>query len=326
MLRLFPRLVFCCLIVPCLLTLTLLALLRPAILAQTDVPANYPPDPPLAITPYDGAEDVARSTELYWVGSDPDMFVPENPDQEMLTFTVALGTTEPPPVVARQAENWYRPPAPLRYDTQYFWQITATDRQGASTAGPVWLFTTEVFTPTPPAIEQHYEVLGDAGGMLNSIASGDGYVFMSVGQRLVVADVTSPNNPTLLGATIAFTSTITGLAVRQGYVYVAHAAGLSVVDARNLGALVEVDRYPLEQTQDVLAQGNLAFVLARVEGLVIYDISIPQKPVKIGHHAIRNGRMVAVTAGYAVIPKADEPVLEIVDISDPATDKANLFL
>ena len=49
--------------------------------------------------------------------------------------------------VAQPDDHLYQPPAPLSYDTTYYWRVTAKN-SGGSTPGPLWSFTTE---SAPPA-------------------------------------------------------------------------------------------------------------------------------------------------------------------------------
>jgi hypothetical protein len=92
---------------------------------------NRPPYPPRNPTPADGAKAVPIDQTLSWRGGDP--------DGDPVTYTVAFGSSDPPPVVDTTALTQYTPV--LTTGTTYYWAITATD--GISiTAGPLWRFTT----------------------------------------------------------------------------------------------------------------------------------------------------------------------------------------
>ncbi len=94
---------------------------------------NQPPNVPSAPQPPDGASDVILHQSLSWQGGDPDL--------DPVTYTVALGTVDPPSPVAVVTQTLYTPA--LISNTTYFWQITATDGL-SQTAGPVWQLTTGV--------------------------------------------------------------------------------------------------------------------------------------------------------------------------------------
>jgi hypothetical protein len=75
---------------------------------------------------------VPTNQTLSWQGGDP--------DGHPVTYTVALGDANPPPVVATRIVTNYAPSG-LATGTIYYWVITATD--GISTSvGSVWHFTT----------------------------------------------------------------------------------------------------------------------------------------------------------------------------------------
>jgi hypothetical protein len=94
---------------------------------------NRAPDAPACPLPSLGEVDVPVTSTLAWGGSDP--------DGDALVYTVALGTSDPPPVVATSLTTSAFDPGPLQGDTTYYWQITATDGSSA-TSGPMWQFTT----------------------------------------------------------------------------------------------------------------------------------------------------------------------------------------
>ncbi|MBN1580336.1 MAG: hypothetical protein JXA89_06510, partial [Anaerolineae bacterium] len=103
---------------------------------------NEMPTVPSAPQPGDGTVDRPVPERLDWESEDS--------DGDQLTHIVALGTSDPPPIVASCVTTAYNPEA-LRGHTTYYWQITATD--GISTAsGPVWQFTTANREPNVPSL------------------------------------------------------------------------------------------------------------------------------------------------------------------------------
>jgi endonuclease/exonuclease/phosphatase family metal-dependent hydrolase len=106
--------------------------------AATDV---TPPAAPSVSMPSIGATALSTSIALNWVAA-----------QDATHYDVALGTTETPPAVSlNQTATYYQPPAPLSYNTTYYWRVIAKN-SGGSTPGPLWSFTTESAPPadTPP--------------------------------------------------------------------------------------------------------------------------------------------------------------------------------
>jgi hypothetical protein len=94
---------------------------------------NHAPNVPSDPTPADGAAGVPLMQTLRWQGGDP--------DGDVVTYTVAFGAVNPPPVVASNVTtNTYNPGSLLK-DTTYYWAITARDAVSV-TAGARWSFTT----------------------------------------------------------------------------------------------------------------------------------------------------------------------------------------
>jgi hypothetical protein len=106
-------------------------------------PPNQAPYMPTNPIPANGATAVPITQTLLWQGGDP--------DDDVVTYTVAFGDSDPPSVVATGATTNSYDPGVLIHDTTYFWIIAATD--GISTAvGPTWRFTTTVAPPSQAPI------------------------------------------------------------------------------------------------------------------------------------------------------------------------------
>ncbi|MBN1873955.1 MAG: hypothetical protein JXA33_06980 [Anaerolineae bacterium] len=97
-------------------------------------PTNAAPNVPSAPHPSHGATGIATTTALSWSGGDPD-------SGDSVTYTVAFGTNNPPPVMDSNVTTTGYNPGSLITGTLYYWQITATDGL-STTTGPVWSFTT----------------------------------------------------------------------------------------------------------------------------------------------------------------------------------------
>jgi hypothetical protein len=66
-----------------------------------------------------------------------------------VTYDVYFGTNTPPSLVATGLSATTFDPGMLEYCTTYYWQIVAWDNHGASTAGPIWEFTTNCLPNEP---------------------------------------------------------------------------------------------------------------------------------------------------------------------------------
>jgi len=98
--------------------------------------SNMPPHCPRNPYPINYADEISIYATLSWKGSDP--------DNDPLNFDVYFGTTENPPLVKSNQNNYDYYPGPLNYNTEYFWKVVAKDDHGESTICYDWHFTTGV--------------------------------------------------------------------------------------------------------------------------------------------------------------------------------------
>jgi len=116
-------------------------------LFTTRAEPNNPPYAPNNPSPADDATDINVDTSLSWEGGDPD-------EGDTVTYDIFFGTISPPPkLVSNHTSSSYQP-ATLQGNTTYYWKIIAWDNHGASTPGPIWVFTTEILGDITPPIVQ----------------------------------------------------------------------------------------------------------------------------------------------------------------------------
>ncbi len=110
---------------------------------------NNPPNQPANPGPSNGALNQPVNSTLSWICSDP--------NGDPLTYDVYFGTANNPPLTASNQSNTSYSPGALNNNTTYYWKIVAKDNQGATTAGPVWNFSTEATGSggdiTPPEVQ-----------------------------------------------------------------------------------------------------------------------------------------------------------------------------
>lgn len=97
---------------------------------------NDPPYVPAAPSPANGRTDRSVNVNLSWTGGDP--------DDDTLTYDVYFeaGDATPDAPVSDDQSDPYYDPGTLAAQTTYYWQIVSEDEHGATTAGPIWRFTT----------------------------------------------------------------------------------------------------------------------------------------------------------------------------------------
>jgi formylglycine-generating enzyme required for sulfatase activity len=101
---------------------------------------NNPPHAPVLVLPADGSTNQALSVTLTWSCTDP--------DNDVLSYTVYFGKTNPPQaaVSSNQNANSFMKTG-LDTNSTYYWKIVAKDPRGDSSAGAVWSFTTKQNSP-----------------------------------------------------------------------------------------------------------------------------------------------------------------------------------
>jgi hypothetical protein len=102
--------------------------------------ASAPNLPPTALTnptPADSATGVAvKKTTLRWLGGD-------DPEGKQVKYNIYLDTVSPPAKkIGDAGSNKKRTLGRLDPLTTYYWKVVAKDKEGATTEGPVWRFTT----------------------------------------------------------------------------------------------------------------------------------------------------------------------------------------
>ena len=95
---------------------------------------NYPPNPPLLVSPANDALNVSVTPTLSWTVSDP--------DGGPLVSDVYFGTSPTPPLVASGISATTYAPGVLSFSTPYFWKIVVRDPAGGQGVGATWSFTT----------------------------------------------------------------------------------------------------------------------------------------------------------------------------------------
>jgi hypothetical protein len=121
------------------------------------------------------------------------------------------------------------------------------------------------------------ELVGQWGGPSTAVAVSGNRVYLGVGPRLVVLDVTQPAGPTVLGQTEVLPGPIRAVAVAGDYAYVMAGAGLQIIDVSNPAAPLRVREDAAAYGEGVAVAGNYAYV-ADGSSLYIFDVSNPAAP------------------------------------------------
>jgi len=148
--------------------------------------------------------------------------------------------------------------------------------------------------------------------------SGD-YVYFGSGTVLLIADVSAPASPQLVGE-VLLPDFVGAVEVSGGFAYVAdYDAGLRVIDVSTPAAPIEVGFVDTPgRAFGVAVSGGFAYVADFTAGLRVVDVSTPAAPIEVGFYDTP-GRAygVAVSGGYAYVADWSKG-LRVVDVSTPA--------
>jgi hypothetical protein len=128
---------------------------------------NDPPYTPSNPDPYDGETDVDVDHDLSWDGGDPN-----SGDTVAYDVYFEADDSTPDELVSEGQSGTTYDPGTMDPNTDYYWQIVAEDNHGATTTGPIWLFTTEnnpPYTPSDPDPED-----GETGVDVTAVLSWSG--------------------------------------------------------------------------------------------------------------------------------------------------------
>jgi len=162
-------------------------------------------------------------------------------------------------------------------------------------------------------------------GPISAVAVSGDYAYFGSGAALMVADVSNPSTPQVVG-NVALPGLVGAIAVSGGYAYVV-GESLSVIDVSTPSSptqvgFLEIQSYALS----VAVSGGYAYIAAMYEGLRVIDVQVPSAPVEVGcYETVREASNVAVSGGYAYVTDDGEG-LRVVDVSTPSAPRQVGFL
>ena len=165
-----------------------------------------------------------------------------------------------------------------------------------------------------------FRLVGQVGGPTQGVAVQGNYVYIGVGLKLVVLDVSNPGSLREVGATTPFSYFVEDVAVSGKFAYVAAGgAGLRVVDISDPSHPTEVGAWDSSgYAEGVAVAGNIVYLADGPYGLRVVDVSNPAQPAEIGFAFPMNYAFkIAADGHYAYIAAAGAGLL-VADVSDPA--------
>jgi hypothetical protein len=165
------------------------------------------------------------------------------------------------------------------------------------------------------------ENVGQLGGAVRAVAAQGTYVYIGMGQRLAVLDISSPTTPRMVGQTEDL-GQVTAVAVAGNYAYAVRGDDIFwVIDVSDPSAPTRVGGYDFPSTpklHDVATDGSFVYLAAGVLGLRVMDVSDPTAPMPVGgYDTASEAHGVAVSGDYAYVADWADG-LRVIDVSNPA--------
>ena len=179
-------------------TLSLITTLSIVVLAQKTGPVSNP-------SPSNGATNVSTTPTLSW-----------SPGSDARRYDIRFGTSNPPPIVARNYSGTSYQPGTLTAGATYYWQVDSRGKANDVTPGPLWSFTTVAAPPAPPGVPAN--VAPSNGAMDVAVSTG---LTWSAAANATGYDVAfgTANPPSLVASNQATTSYTPATALAHATTY-----------------------------------------------------------------------------------------------------------
>mgnify|MGYP002387827030 CR=1 FL=1 len=193
-------------------------------------------------------------------------------------------------------------------------------------------------TPAATMPEQVYtsanmEYVGRIEGASLAVDIQEDILYLGIGQRLALLDISNPAMPLIIGKTQTFAGIVVDFVISGGLAYVADdEAGLRIVDVTDptnpaFAGYYSIPRIALHDEVNSLKYDNVASVAVDQEhayvaeyqfGLRVVNIADPSNPVEVGFYDTPgDAHGVAVAGDTAYVADFDHGV-RVVNIADPA--------
>ena len=157
-------------------------------------------------------------------------------------------------------------------------------------------------TPLPMSAE--WRVAGRIGGLITAVDANGSLVYVAVGSRVDIHDVTDPAVPRQLGSTSFFADDVTDIVVDDSRAYIAAGTdGIYIVDVSDRTAPRVIGHWDSPGTAEGIARdGTSIFVADGPFGLQVVDASDPAAPRVVGSAFDTNFAFdVAIHDRYALV-------------------------
>ncbi len=196
----------------------------------------------------------------------------------------------------------------------------------AAAAAVVQAPDTDATTSLEPAQGLAFELVGKLAGQANALDVAGEVAYVGAGPTLIVLGVADPRAIEIIGRSAPLPETIEGVAVSNGYAYVADGlAGLRVLEVSDPHRPREIGVYELASpasAEYVIVDGAVLYLAAGDLGLLLLDVSQPSSPHEIGRiDTPGSASHLWMEEDLAFVADWDGG-LQVIDLSDPSAPRA----
>lgn len=143
-------------------------------------------------------------------------------------------------------------------------------------------------------------------GPVSAVATSGDFAYIGVDRAMVVADISDPAHPVVVGA-VALPFPASDIEVARSHAFVAtERNGIRIIDVNTPDEPVEVGSYspPRARVKGLAVDGHHLWVAAATDGLRVLDISRPSEPVVVASGSLSEvggGSDIAVVGPYAYL-------------------------
>jgi len=164
------------------------------------------------------------------------------------------------------------------------------------------------------------QLVHQEGGTTLAAAMSGGRLYLAVGPRLIIEDISDPASPIRLGQSEVLAGPGYDLAVSGNHAYfLSRFAGLEILDVSDPASPTRLGFCPLDGDNRAIAVSGCFAYAYDSGGLRVVDVTNPANPVKRGHCSLSCSCFSGLTASGDYVYAADGTSLYIIDVSDPQT-------
>lgn len=170
------------------------------------------------------------------------------------------------------------------------------------------------------------ETAGQLGGASYTVAVSGKRAYFGLGTRLLIADISNPNVPVVLGQSAPINARLTDIAVSGAYVYLIASGQLRVFDVSAPATPTEAARVDVQEKARWLTLANGMLYVSGGDRVDIFRLDNPALPTKTATYS-GDGRLldagrIAVNDGLAYVPGGFNRGLVVLDVNNPAAPQS----